>query len=77
MTNENGDNETDRTIRRAMRIEDALILLALVPLFVLGVFYRDTAWGQVGLCSVFVVMLVVFIIRLRRANKAFREGEDG
>jgi len=48
-----------------------VILLSLIPLFVLGVFYRRTWWGQVGLAVVLLIVCVVFVIRLRRVHRAF------
>lgn len=61
-----------------MYVEDALILLAIVALFVLGVFFRRTSWGQGGLLVVLVVMAVVFVRRFRRTHRAFtgRGGGD-
>ncbi len=71
-------NEEDHQLRRlvAIGIEDVLILLSVGALFVLAVFFRDTVWGQVGLGAVFLVMVIVFIGRIRRANRAFTEHRD-
>jgi len=52
-------------------VEDALILLCLVPLFIRGVFFRDETWTRVGLWIVLAIMLVVFVIRFRRVHRAF------
>ena len=57
--------------KAALYIEDALILLAVVALFILSVFFRDRWWGQVGLGGVLIVMVVVFVFRFRRAHRAF------
>ncbi len=57
-------------------VEDALILLAVAALFVLGVFFRNTQWGQVGLGVVLVVMVIVFVRRLRRVHRAFTGRDD-
>lgn len=63
--------------RTQIYIEDALILLAVVALFVLAVFFRETLWGQVALGVVLLVMAVVFYFRLRRVHRAFTgRGED-
>jgi len=69
-------DDADGRAKRALYIEDAVILLALIPLFILGVFYRSTEWGQAGLWAVFAVMLVVFVIRLRRTHRAFKGHDD-
>jgi membrane protein YdbS with pleckstrin-like domain len=57
--------------RRSVYVEDALILLSIAALFVLGVFFRTEWWGQVGLGAVLIVMAVVFVIRFRRVHRAF------
>ncbi len=57
-------------------IEDALILLALVPLFVLTVFFRGQRWAQVGLVVVLIVMVIVFVRRIRRVHRAFTSEEN-
>jgi len=62
---------------RATHLEDAVILAALVPLFVLGVFFRDTWWGQAGLIAVLAAMAAVFFFRLRRVHRAFTGREGG
>ena len=71
-------NESDRRPPSNWRVhvEDALVLLALIPLFVLGVFYRRHAWAQAGLVLVLVVMAVVFVLRLRRVHRAFTDRDD-
>jgi hypothetical protein len=48
-----------------------------VALFVLGVFFRGRWWGQAGLGVVLVVMVIVFVRRLRRVHRAFMERDDG
>ena len=62
--------------RGRAHIEDLVILLSLIPLFVLGVFFRTTWWGQAGLAVVLIVMAVVFFFRFRRVHRAFT-GRDG
>jgi len=62
--------------QRHVYLEDGLILLSVAALFVLAVFYRAEPWGQGALVVVFLVMLVVFFLRLRRVHRAFR-GRDG
>lgn len=57
-------------------LEDALILLALIPLFVLTVFFRDELWAQVGLVVVLIVMALVFVRRLIRVHRAFTGGDE-
>jgi len=68
-TGMNGENEP--RARSRICLEDMVILLSLIPLFVLGVFYRRTWWGQVGLAVVLLIVCVVFVIRLRRVHRAF------
>jgi hypothetical protein len=63
--------------KHGIYLEDAVILLALVPLFILTVFFRTTLWGQAGLLVVLIVMAVVFVRRLRRVHRSFTgRGED-
>lgn len=57
--------------RVALYVEDVIILLSLVLLFVLAVFCRHTWWGQAGLLAVLLVMAVVLFLRLRRVHRAF------
>jgi hypothetical protein len=57
--------------KRHVYVEDFLILLAVGALFVLGVFFRTTLWGQVGLGVTLVVMVVVFIRRFSRVHREF------
>ena len=62
--------------KAGLYVEDAIILLALVPLFVLTVFFRNTLWGQAGLVVVLLVMVVVFVRRLRRVHRAFTQRDE-
>ncbi len=55
----------------AIYVEDALILLGIAALFVFTVFFRTTRWGQLALMATGLVMVVVFIRRLRRVHRAF------
>ncbi len=57
--------------RTQIYVEDALIVLAVGALFVLGVFFRGEWWGQVALGVVLLVMAIVFFFRLRRVHRAF------
>lgn len=74
MTNLPGDPYR-RPSKKTIYIEDALILLALIPLFVLTVFFRDALWAQACLVVLFLVMVVIFVRRLRRVHRAFT-GQD-
>ncbi len=65
----------DRTPKSHIYLEDALILLGIVALFVLTVFFREETWGQVALVVLLLVMVVVFVRRLRRVHHAFT-GQD-
>ncbi len=69
---ENGGAES----KLGLYVEDAFILLAVAALFVLSVFFRHTQWGQIGLGVVLVVMVIVFVRRLRRVHRAFTERDD-
>ena len=53
-------------------IEDALLLVTIVLLFVLTIFFRHELWAQYVLAALLVLMLIVFIRRLRRASRAFK-----
>ncbi|MHC4788390.1 MAG: hypothetical protein ACYS8K_04190 [Planctomycetota bacterium] len=57
--------------KAALFLEDVLIVLSLVALFVLAVFFRREWWGQVGLGCVLVVMVVVLFFRFRRVHRKF------
>lgn len=73
---EQDDNPSGETSKTAIYVEDALIILALAALFVLGVFFREELWGQVGLGLVGLVMVVVFVRRIRRVHRAFTQGDN-
>ena len=68
---ESAPGEKGAGARRVILVEDVLIVASVAALFVLAVFCRTTLWGQVGLGVVFVVMLVVFVRRLRRVHRGF------
>ncbi len=70
------DQDGPSSDRKSLYVEDVLIMLSLIPLFVLGVFYRDRTWAQAALGGVLVVMVVVFIIRLRRVHRSFMGRRD-
>jgi len=53
-------------------IEDALVLLSIGLLFVLTIFFRRKQWGQMALMAVLLMMVVVFVRRLRRTHRAFK-----
>ena len=67
---ERQDKEDGRP-HSAIYVEDGLIIVSIVLLFVLTVFYRDRTWAQVALLAVMAVMVVVFVRRLTRAHRAF------
>lgn len=62
--------------RKSLYTEDLVIFLAIVALFVLGVFFRDELWAQAALVVVLAVMIVVGVSRLRRTHRAFRGRDD-
>lgn len=66
-----GQDDGGSSSKAGLYLEDALIVLAVVALFVLTVFFRDRWWGQAGLGVVLVVMGVVLFFRLRRTHRAF------
>ena len=66
-------DERGRSSRLALYVEDIVILLALIPLFILAVFFRRTWWGQAGLAVVLIVMGVVFFFRVRRVHRLSRD----
>jgi membrane protein YdbS with pleckstrin-like domain len=70
------EDEGPAASKAMLYVEDALILLAVAALFVLGVFFRHTWWGMAGLAVVGVVMAVVCFFRLRRAHRAFTDRGD-
>ncbi|MCD6416996.1 MAG: hypothetical protein J7M08_09925 [Planctomycetes bacterium] len=65
--------------KRALHVEDALILVAVAALFALTVFCRDKLWGQVALGGTLLAMVIVLIRRLRRVNRALtgRDENEG
>jgi len=68
------EDEEGSGSKAMLYFEDALILLAVAALFVLGVFFRHTVWGKAGLAVVAAVMAVVCFFRLRRVHRAFTGG---
>ncbi|MBS3762805.1 MAG: hypothetical protein KGZ25_05815 [Planctomycetes bacterium] len=75
MSSANQDPEQQR-LKLSIYVEDALILLAIVCLFVLGIFFRSELWAQVVMIVVLGVMLVVFGRRLTRVHRAFEKEQD-
>lgn len=71
VSSEFDEEEQESRPKTALYVEDVLIVLAVVALFVLAVFFRRTWWGQAALVGVLIVMGVVFFFRLRRAHRAF------
>ncbi|MDP6439715.1 MAG: hypothetical protein QGH74_08785 [Candidatus Brocadiia bacterium] len=68
------ESEHDRCPRpAAVYIEDGLILASIACLFVLGIFYRDRWWGQLGMAPALAAMVVVGVRRLTRVRRAFRD----
>jgi energy-coupling factor transporter transmembrane protein EcfT len=67
----------NRTPKSRIYIEDALILLGIVALFVLTVFFRRETWGQIALGALALAMAVIFVIRLRRVHRAFTGRDQG
>ena len=68
-----GESDKDkRPISGGVFIEDALIVFSIGLLFVLTVFFRDEPWGQRALLAVLVVMVVVFVRRIKRTHGAFK-----
>ena len=66
----------DAPSRRRIILEDMLILVAIGALFVLGVFFRTRMWAQITLGVVLAVMLILFVVRVRRMYRAFRAQRD-
>ncbi len=62
--------------KKALYIEDLVIFLAIVVLFVLGVFFREKLWAQVALVVVLAVMIGVGISRVRKVHRAFTGRDD-
>lgn len=65
------EGEGERKTPAALYVEDALIVLAIVALFILTVFFRTELWGQVGLAGVLLLMVIVLFFRFRRVHRAF------
>lgn len=70
------DDRDAKPSRAGVHAEDAVILLSVVALFILGVFFRYYRWGQVALVGVAIVMVVVFWRRLRRVHRAFTNRDE-
>ena len=69
----NGEAQLEKEQKkRAIYIEDALILLSVAALFGLGVFFRDRIWAQLLLTGVLGVMVVVFFRRFRRLKSLLK-----
>lgn len=67
---------TSKETRGRLYVEDALILVSIGLLFWLGVVKRHQPVAQVLLGAVFIIMLVVFVRRIRRTYRAFKEKRD-
>lgn len=67
-----------RTSRKktSIYIEDALIIVSIALLFWLGVLERNERWAQLLMGGVLLVMLTVFIRRIRRVHGAFTGSEN-
>lgn len=74
MPSEQQDDE--QQTRRNLYVEDALILVCIGLLFWLGVLRRHQPVAQILLGAVFIVMLVVFVRRIRRTYRAFKDKRD-
>lgn len=70
------DAQSDEDIKKKLYIEDALILGSILMLFWLGVFERNETWAQWELVGIFLIMLVVFIRRIRRTYRSFKEKQQ-
>ena len=71
-----GDGERKQKRATGIYVEDALILVAIAVLFWLGVFHRRESWAQAALVAVLIVMGVVFVRRIRRVHRAFRQKQS-
>lgn len=65
----------DKDVKKSLYLEDFLILASVGLLLWLGVFQRHETWAQWELAGVLVIMLIVFIRRIRRTYRAFKEKE--
>jgi small-conductance mechanosensitive channel len=65
------DADDRRAVKAALLLEDAVILLSVLALFILAVFFRRQWWGQVGLVVVLGLMGIVFVFRFRRVHRGF------
>ena len=86
MTPEN--SPPDGPPRIVRRVEDALTIMSVLALMVVAIgfcpgegeaeamLWRETTAGHVALGVLFVLMLVIFIRRLRRVHQAFRDLND-
>ena len=70
---EGDDTERHREQRRGIYVEDALILISIGLLFWLGVLERHETWAQIAMGVLLLVMLMVFVRRVRRVRRAFKE----
>jgi hypothetical protein len=71
------ERDNEQETRRSLHLEDVMILVCIGLLFWLGVFRRREPEAQLLLGAVFIVMLVVFIRRVRRTYRAFKDrGEE-
>ena len=71
-----GDGERKQKRTAGIYVEDALILIAIAVLFWLTVFHRREAWAQTALIGVLIVMGVIFVRRVRRVHRAFRNKQS-
>lgn len=71
-----GPEGSENKTKRSLHLEDVIILISVGLLFWLGVLRRHETVAQVLLVGVLIVMLVVFLRRIRRTYRAFKEKQD-
>ena len=50
----------------------SMLMVSRWVVFVLTIFFRREPWGQLALLAVLLVMVVVFVRRLKRTHRAFK-----
>ena len=69
-------SEPAKPTRSGIYLEDFVILVSVVALFVLTVFFRYYWWGQACLVAVLIAMVVVFLRRMGRVHRGFTGGDE-
>ncbi len=76
MNNADDQQNVNPRKRWPIYVENVLMILAIPVLFWLGGFRRSEMWAQIVLGGILFVMIVIFVRRTKRINRAVKEKND-